>query len=88
MMIDISSLCGLNETQTLLLCLGENVRDLFYLNPQMFHGLSLEQGSLKDSNYTEEIPYTLVDRQLMCFRSLYGVATRVRCVFYIVLELY
>ena len=27
-----------------------------------------EQGSLKNFNYTEDFPYTLLDRQLMCFR--------------------
>ena len=32
-----------------------------------------EQGSLKDSNYTEDFPYTLLDRQLMCFRVFQDV---------------
>ena len=27
------------ETQALLLCLGENVSDLFYLNPQLNYGV-------------------------------------------------
>ena len=32
-----------------------------------------EQGSLKDSNYTEDFPYTLLDRQLMCFKVFQDV---------------